>query len=172
MITVCGNVFTVYPQYLGNKDMYIQMNKRTNTLSCSLTSCYPPVGGRGGLCPPTTGWREKSLHPSPAEWRGTSNHHYNSGGTPLRPHQQDGREEDSLHSPPQVGWQPLSLPHLHPSSLTLGHLCLHTGKHYHGDTYFFETTNFIRHEWMLVIIIIHCSLYWELTSTQENIIME
>lgn len=26
----CGNVFTVYP--LGNKDMYRQMNKRTNTL--------------------------------------------------------------------------------------------------------------------------------------------
>lgn len=32
MITFCGNVFTVYPQHLGNKDMYIQINKRTNTL--------------------------------------------------------------------------------------------------------------------------------------------
>lgn len=68
MITVCGNVFTVYPQYLGNKDMYIQMNKRTNTLSCSLTSCYPLAGGRN-----------ISIHHQ-LRIRNTSIHHQLSGG--------------------------------------------------------------------------------------------
>lgn len=163
--SLCGNVFTVYPQYWGNKDMYIQMNKRTPSHVAWQVVALWQCGGvstrhsSSGVTPLPTTIMGEGHQPPLAKWRSTSNYGKWNGTTSHK-----GKLDGSLHLSPADGKQPpIPLYNLHSFSLTLSHLCLHLGEHYPADTGF-EGTNFLRHKGILSFIIhqsmLRMNIYW------------